>query len=121
MAKKTVEVYACDGCRRDLGAGDGLVIHGQVYGAGPRAAGAKPLVGPTPGVRDGSAAETALCWACFRKATNEPQLPPRVETRTEYIERDDYRSRGGASGPLPPPELPHYARAAAALTGARRG
>lgn len=82
MAKKTIEVFECDGangarCGRSLASiRDGVVLHGTLRAPGA-APGSKPLAGEfvSTGARTpnaGQFAETALCWACFCLETGCP-------------------------------------------------
>ena len=138
METTTVTYPVCGGnngrrCGKVLsGANDGIVVHGHITSTGPDADRGVPIVGSKPGVRDGSPAVHALCWACFHARVQDPVLiaarrdadNSRRESSRGY---DSYEStydpypRPGksASGPLVPPELPHYVKTTAALCRSR--
>lgn len=88
MAKQTIEQWVCDGvngraCGKTLALpSDGLVIRGAVSLPGSEA----PVVGPTPNVRNGGAAETALCWACWHRAVSDPLLAEARRAEAAYSE-----------------------------------
>ncbi len=120
MPRKTVTLLCCDKCDRELRTGDGVLVCGSIYGAGETPDKARPLVGPKTGLRNGADIETALCWTCFlvtiRAPMPAPEVRTKIEYRTEYIDRGAGSSRsGGATGPLPPPELPRYVGVVKAL------
>lgn len=114
MAKRTVTYEACDRCGKVLERPtDGLVIRGQVYATGAQWEQRKPLVGDM-------SSETALCWGCWHHIMNDECYREVVADNDrrdrETMERDgtEYCNRG-ASGPLPPPELPRAVEVARAL------
>lgn len=107
---KTVSEWTCDGKRgrcgkRLINTLDGIVVYGSL--SSPNGA----IVLPPP-----EGGETARCWPCFYEETGAPE-----RIKTVYEERIVYQDRSsgynGPSGPLPPPELPHHVRVAAALCG----
>lgn len=112
--KTTVAIYKCDGeqCGATLHPGAGVVIVGTVRRVDGNTTSAA-LVGDHP--ED----ETALCWDCLRKRLGSPDrvVEKRVEVERSY--HDDYSRPGnGPTGPLSPPELPHYVGIVANLTRA---
>jgi len=55
----------------------------------------------------------AFCWTCFdrhlERPAPEPKIVEKIVYRTEHVYDEPthhYQSSGGATGPLPPPELP---------------
>jgi len=128
MAQKTVTYHTCDGvvgrgtCGKVLSnPTEGLVFYGYVTLTGhveEEVRNRRPVIGPQPGVRDGSSGVTALCWSCFHRIAKDPMwVQPEAPRRApERYDEDLYDRPGkGPSGPLPPPELAHTVQTVAAL------
>lgn len=136
--KTMITVHKCDGSACGLpirSQEDGIVIVGQIYAGGVDTDSdcpPIPLVGPRPGIRNSASNETALCWSCFHKRVIDPTVTrltgelaseKRDHQRTResasssssHSSNYNYRSGNGPTGPLHPPELPHYVGVVAAL------
>jgi hypothetical protein len=118
MAKETVTRVVCDGingrrCGKALSGDDGIIIRGSIHSAGER-----PLISSSSS-GGGALGELALCWSCFHTACpGDSVLKETLYSSRNVQSYDDnyrYTAGNGPTGPLSPPELPHYVGVVAAL------